>query len=75
MKYKSVYNCWLFDEVKNGNMVYALDRKFKKVVLVNDLTVDQLVAVMHSADEEPTRYEFWYEETEETEVTEENKND
>lgn len=70
MNYKSVYSCWLFDEVKSGKKVYALDRKFKKVSLVNDLTVDQLVAVMNSADEEPTRYEFWYEE----EVTEEKEN-
>ena len=64
MKYSNVYNCWLFDEIKNGKKVYALDRKLRKVVLVNELTADQLVAVMHSADEETTRYEFWTEEEE-----------
>ena len=64
MKYTEVYSYWLFDEVKNGKKVYALDRKLRKVVLVNELTADQLVAVMHSADEETTRYEFWTEEEE-----------
>lgn len=78
MKYSNVYSHWLFDEIKSGKKVYALDRKLRKVVLVNELTADQLVAVMHSDEEETTRYEFWYEETEVTEVTEEteeNKND
>ena len=77
MKYINVYSCWLFDEVKKGKKVYALDRKLKKIVLINELTIDQLVAVMNSDDEESTRYEFWYEEkvTEETEkVTEETEN-
>ena len=84
MKYLSVYYYWLFDEVKSGKKVYALDRKLRKVSVVNDLTIDQLVAVMNSAEEESTRYEFWYEEkvteetekvTEETKVTEENEDD
>lgn len=65
MKYKSVYSFWLFDEIKSGNRVYALDKKLKKIVLVNDLTAEQLVAVMNSSEAEPTRYEFWYEESEE----------
>ena len=65
MKYKSVYSIWLFDEIKSGKRVYALDKKLKKIVLVNDLTAEQLVAVMNSAEAEPTRYEFWYEESEE----------
>lgn len=72
MNYNSVYAYWLFEEVKSGKKVYALDRKFKKVSLVNDLTVDQLLAVMNSAEAEPSRYEFWYEE--EVKVTEENEN-
>lgn len=70
MNYKSVYSCWLFDDVKSGKKVYALDRKLKRVSLVNDLTVDQLVAVINSDEAEPSRYEFWYEE----EVTEEKEN-
>lgn len=76
MKYRSVSSYWLFDEIKNGKMVFALDRKFKKVVLVNDMTADQLVAVMNSAEAEPSRYEFWYEESEKVaEETEEEVNE
>lgn len=76
MKYRSVSSYWLFDEIKSGKMVFALDRKFKKVVLVNDMTADQLVAVMNSAEAESSRYEFWYEETEKaTEETEEEVNE
>lgn len=84
MKFKNVSSYWLFDEVKSGKRVYALDRKLRKVSVVNDLTIDQLVAVMNSSEEESTRYEFWYEEkvteetekvTEETKVTEENEDD
>ena len=67
MKYISVYSCWLFDEIKDGKIVFALDRGLKKVSLVNDLTADMLVAVMNSAEAEPTRYEFWYEQKEEKE--------
>lgn len=66
MKYESVYSFWLFDAIKQGKRVYALDKKLKKIVLVNDLTAEQLVAVMNSAEAEPTRYEFWYEESEES---------
>jgi hypothetical protein len=72
MNYKSVYAYWLFDEIKSGKKVYALDRKFRKVSLVNDLTIDQVVAVINSAEAEPSRYEFWYEE--EVKVTEEKEN-
>ena len=70
MKFKEVSSYWLFDEVKSGKRVYALDRKLRKISVVNDLSVDLLVAVMNSANEEHSRYEFWYEEAEETDVTE-----
>ena len=72
MKYSSIFSCYIFDEVKNGYTVYALDKKLLKVVCINLLTANEIVAVMKSAKNEPTRYEFWCEkETEVTEVTEE----
>ena len=70
MKYRSVYHSWIFDEVKDGRNIYALDKKLKKIVLVNNLTVNQLVELMNSASAETTRYEFWREEAEETDVPE-----
>ena len=72
MIYRDIYSWWLFDEIKTGKTVYALDRRLNVVYSVNSRTVDELVAIMKSADEEPHRYVFWCEETEETEkVTEE----
>lgn len=64
MKYRSVYSCWLFDEVRAGRVVYALDKKLKNIVPINGMTADGLAAMMHSAAAEPTRYEFWFEEDE-----------
>ena len=69
MIYKRAYSEWLFEEIKKGKKIYVLDKKFVNVVIVNELTVDQLVALMRSDVEEETRYEFWYEE--EKKVTEE----
>ena len=78
MKYKKIYSHWVIDDIQDGKKVFCLDRKFLRVVLINDLTVDQMVAMLQSALEESDRYEFWYEEPEETEKvteeTEENEN-
>lgn len=63
MKYISVDHYWVIDEIKKGNKVYVLDRKFKKVSTVNDASVQDVVTVIES--EEKNRYEFWYEESEE----------
>ena len=71
MKFVSIYSFMVFDEIKNGKAVYALDRKLRRVVLVNNITIEELVAVINSDKEESTRYEFWYEETE---AKEENEN-
>jgi hypothetical protein len=76
MEYKRTYSCWLYDEIKSGKKIFCLDRKFLRVVLVNDLTVDRLAALINSDNEEPTRYEFWYEEAEEaTKETEDEEDD
>ena len=75
MKFIDTSSYWLFDDVKDGKIVFALDKQLKKIEVVNYLTVDQLVAVMKSAETEPTRYEFWYkaEESDVTKATEETK--
>lgn len=64
MKYRSVSSYWVFDEVKSGKDIYVLDRRVNEVYLVNAMPVDQLVAIMHSAEKENSRYEFWYEQEE-----------
>lgn len=70
MEYIEIYSFRLFDRIMSGNKVYCLDRELKTVFAVNELTADRLVAVMKSAEEESTRYEFWYEVTEEAEENE-----
>ena len=65
MKYTSVYHFMVLDELKRGKTIYALDRYLREVIFINSLTVDRAIAVLNSADEDPKRYEFWYDETEE----------
>ena len=71
MKYKNVSSYWVFDEVKSGKEIYVLDKRINEVHLINSMPVAQLVAIMHSAEQESSRYAFWYEETEEKENVEE----
>lgn len=75
MKYKKIYSHWVIDDIQDDKKVFCLDRKFLRVVLINDLTVDQMLAILKNALEESDRYEFWYEEPEEAEKTEEEEND
>ena len=59
--YKDVHKFLLFDEIKNGKTVYCLDRKSREVHTVNELTVNDMVAILKGAEEEPQRFEFWEE--------------
>ena len=67
MKYRTLYAYWVFDEIKAGKTVYVLDRELREVLFVNSMTVDRMVAVLNSAEENSARYDFWVEETEENE--------
>lgn len=64
MNYSTVSPWWVIDEIKNGKKVYVLDRKLKKIATVNDASVQDVITVTES--KENNRYEFWYEESEET---------
>ncbi len=64
MKYTTVYHFLVLDEIKCGKTIYALDRYLREIIFINSLTVDKVIAVLNSADEDPNRYEFWYDETE-----------
>lgn len=67
MKYRTVYACWVINELKDGKTVYALDRRLRKVFTLNDMEVNAAIALINSAEEDSNRYDFWYEETEENE--------
>lgn len=64
MNYSTVSPWWVIDEIKSGKKVYVLDRKLKKIATVNDASVQDVITVTES--KENNRYEFWYEESEET---------
>lgn len=68
MLYKSVYRFLVLDEIKKGKTVYCLDREFKVVHTINDMSVEAAMALLHIADEDVPRFEFW------EEVKEESKN-
>ena len=70
MMYSTVSPWWVIDEIRQGRTVYVLDRKLKKVFTVNEASVQDVVTVTES--KENNRYEFWYEEEEK--VTEEKEN-
>lgn len=67
MKYRDFSAYWVMDEIKSGKTVYALDRKEKAVAVVNFLSVDEAMEAIKLAEKNPTRFEFWTEEQEESE--------
>jgi len=67
MTYKTIYHFLVLDEIKDGKTVYCLDRKEKQVYCVNELTVNDTVAMINANDTEPDRFEYWIEEKEEKE--------
>lgn len=71
MKYRTFSAYWVFDEIKAGKTVCVLDRKLREVFFVNSMTVDRMIAVLNSAEENSDRYEFWTEEEEENKNVEE----
>lgn len=69
MAYKTVYPCWVIDEIEKGNEVYVLDRSTHTVESVNDMTVRRAVGLIEAAEKsENGRYEFWYADYAEKEV-------
>jgi hypothetical protein len=64
MKYVSVAAYWVIDEIKDGKNVFAFDRQTRSVKLVNEMTVNDSLAMLRNAEKDSGRYEFWYEEEE-----------
>lgn len=73
MDYKTVYPCWVIDEVKNGKVVFVLDKLLMKVAVVNEMRLDDVIRITENGEE--NRYEFWYVEETKTEETEEEVNE
>lgn len=67
MVYKSIYPCWVIDEIRKGKKVFVLDKKKKTISYVNDASVEDVVKGIERAEAESGRFEFWYEEESEAE--------
>ena len=66
--YKSVYHWDVIDRIKEGKLVYLLDKEEQKIFCVNDMLVDKFVEILNLCKENSERFEFWIEvHTEETE--------
>jgi hypothetical protein len=59
MKFEHIYSFQAFSAVEEGETVYVLDKKTKKIFNVADLAVGEFVEVLKKAEEEKTRFEFW----------------
>ena len=58
-KYESIYSFNVFDEIKNGERVYAVDRKLAEVFVVNSMDMDCFATLLHRVDADKDRYLFW----------------
>lgn len=66
--FKSIYDFEAFTKMKEGKKVCVCDRQFHSCDTLNELTVDEAIAIINDADEHEDRYIFWIEEeSEETE--------
>lgn len=78
IKYVDVYPWDVLKEVQNGRRIRYVDKKSEDVWVINDLDFEAASQDIKTAEENPGRYVFWYEEetkTEETKVTEGNGED
>ena len=62
MKYITVYHFSAMDEVKQGNVVYLLDKKAKRVERFNDIAFEDALNILTEARVNDDRFVFWKEE-------------
>lgn len=70
MKYISVSPYWVFDEIGNGRTIYCFAKDIKVAFTLNSIDVGTAVAIVKDAKAHTDKYDFWYEEKEEKENTE-----
>ena len=58
IKYESVCNSEVLDEIKSGETIFLIDRAAKDAIWVNNMSVDSLVKVFKH-DNKDNRYEFY----------------
>lgn len=64
MKYREIYLCWVWDEVKKGVSIHALDKESQVVFSINEMAVKDAVDMIKDAEGHPDRFTFWTKEEE-----------
>lgn len=70
MWFEDIYSWKIFDYMKKGTKVFALDRKTRSVSTVNDMTVARAFELVELAKDDLDRFVFWIEIKEEEENVE-----
>ena len=63
MKYKTIYDFMVEDEIVKGKLVYCLDKKDRTVFQVNDIPYMSALELLRDAKDNE-RYMFWAEDYE-----------
>lgn len=61
MKYITVYHFSVMDEVKQGNTVFLLDKRAKRVEIFNDIAFETALNILAEARVNDDRFVFWKE--------------
>ena len=61
MKYTTIYSWNMLEEIKKGATVYALDKKEKEVICINEVLVDYALRLLAEAEKDCDRFVFWKE--------------
>lgn len=64
MKFESIYSFQAFGVIEDGETVYVMDRKTKKVTNASNMKVGEFAEVLKTARADEKRFEFWIEKEE-----------
>ena len=58
-KYENHYSFSVFDEIKKGRRVYALDKLLAEVYSIHSMEVEDFATLLTRAEADKERYVFW----------------
>ena len=62
VEFKGIYYFEAFNNLKEGKKVSVCDRQIQSCDTLNEMTVDEAIALINDAEEHKDRYNFWIEE-------------
>lgn len=60
--FRTVYNWAVLEKIQEGKKVCVVDKQFHSCDTLNELIVDEAIAILKSSEECEDRYDFWIEE-------------